>query len=116
MAETMRFIAMAIAASHRLGWIALGLYIQRINLPAEKNPFYEKLIDYHRAMGNEYHFFESAMKWADDFRMVMFNELALRVDAIEDNWGPFQIKQQQKSLLMRRAQQTQLELEGAWIN
>lgn len=114
--KAMRYLAMAIAASRRLGWIALGLYIHRVNMSATKTMLYDKLIDYHRAMNNDYHFVETSMKWADDYRMVMFGELAKRLDAIDDNWGTRFFKENQKSILIRRATNARAEIEGAWLN
>lgn len=115
----MRYVAMAYASSRRLGWIALALYIQRMKMPlpkAKDGPFYKSLIEYHRAMGNVYHFVETCMGWADDFRMAMYQtELVQRLDAIEDNWGTYLTKQSQKNTIMRKAQRARRELENAWI-
>jgi len=115
MAEAMRYLAMGIAASRRLGWIALGLYIQKMNVPVPSNPFYKTLIEYHRAMKTEYQFTESIMVWADDYRMVLFpDEYVKRLDAINDGWGHYHQKEMQKATIMRRACRARLELDNAW--
>lgn len=115
MAEAMRYLAMAIAASNRLGWIALGLYIERMNVAVPANPFYKTALEYHRAMNTPYVLHDSIMAWADDYRMVLFPmEFCQRLDAIDDGWGVFHIKEMQKSMLIRRQQRARLELENAW--
>ena len=118
MAQAMRYLAMAIAASHRLGWIALGLYIERMNVSAPKDtPFYKTLLEYQRAMNVEYKFHESMMAWADDIRMLYFpDEFVMRLDAIDDTWEPFHVKEMQKGTIMRRQQRARLEIEGAWLH
>lgn len=115
MAKAMKYLAMAIASSRRLGWIALGLYIKRMSMTLPKSDV--NLLEYHRQMGNDYHFVETCMQWADDFRMAMSQrELIQRLDAIDGHRGTFLNKQLQKNNLMRRAQRARLELENAWIN
>jgi len=114
----MRYVAIAYAASRRLGWIALGLYIQRMKQELPRTPnriYYKTLLDYHRAAGNTYHFVETCLGWADDFRMAMYpEELGQRLDAIEDSWQSYIAKQSQKNVLIRKAQRARLELENAW--
>lgn len=108
---------MAIASSKRLGWIALGIYIQRMNIPAATNPFYKTIIDYHRAMSDSYHMIETTMTWADDYRMVMFpNELIQRLEAIDNEWDSYLVKKKRKLFIRRRAERARLELTEAWSN
>lgn len=118
LAEAFRQVGMAIAASKRLGWIALGLYIMRMNaVVIEENPFYDSIIEYHRAMGSGYQFIELAMGWADDHRMAMFpEELSMRIEVIDNNWGHIVKKQQQKAMLIRRTKRAQNELFSSWSN
>lgn len=115
-AKAMRYVAMAIASSRRLGWIALGLYIQRMNLSMKNMPAFDTCLDYYRVINDDYHAVETTMAWADDYRMVMFNELVERMEAIDDTWDKFWIKEQRKSLVMKRVARTRLELEDAWLN
>jgi hypothetical protein len=115
MAEAMRYLAMAIAASHRLGWIALGLYIERMNAAPPANPFYKTILEYRRAMNDPYEFLESIMGWADDHRMVHFpEEFSRRLDAIDDGWGVYHIKEMQKAHIIRRYQRARNEIENIW--
>lgn len=120
MAKAMKHLAMAIAASRRLGWIALALYIKRMGMGLPKTPgrvYFKTLLEYHRSMGNDYHFVETCMQWADDFRMAMYHgELIRRLDIIDSSRNSFLNNQLQKNNLLRRAQRALLELEDAWID
>ena len=117
LSEAFRNISIAIAASHRLGWIALGLYIEKMNVAPPANPYYKTLLEYHQAMGDEYKFQESIMAWADDYRMILFpNEFIQRLDAIDDGDGAFYTKELQKSLILRRAQRARNEIKNMWGN
>lgn len=115
LAIAMRYVAIAIASSRRLGWIALGLYIQRMNLTIPM-PGYKTSLEYHRAICDDYYAVETTMAWADDFRMIMFNELVKRMEAIDDTWDALWIKEERKRLVMKKAQRARLELENAWLN
>lgn len=115
MAEAMKYLAMAIAASRRLGWIALGLYIERMSTPAPLvvRARYKTSLEHYRAIEG-YQFKESIMAWADDYRMVLFpNELDARIEAIDEGWEPFYIKEQRKKVVLRRAERAKQEIDGA---
>jgi hypothetical protein len=115
MGDAMKHLAMAIAASQRLGWIALGLYIRKMNISVVENPFYKTLIEYHRAMHSEYEFMESIMTWADEYRMVLFpGEFLKRLDAIDNEPSLYHIKERQRRIITRKAERAKLELSGAW--
>lgn len=117
MAEAMKYLAMGIASSRRLGWIALGLYIVRMNMPASKRgapmPVYKTMLDYYRAIKGTYKLQETMMSWADDLRMVYFpDELLERLDAIDESWNPFQVKELQKEMVIRRVRRARVELDN----
>lgn len=71
MCELFRQLGIAIRANHRLGWIALGIYIKRMQSPCPSNPFYNTYLDYFRSMG-EYKFNDDFFCYAEDFRFLVF--------------------------------------------
>ena len=108
---------MAIAASKRLGWIALGIYIERMNVlaPMALRSRYKTMLDWQQATNKEFKLADSLMEWADDYRMVLFpDEFIERLDAIDESKLQFATKELHKAQILRRATRARLELEGSW--
>ncbi len=108
---------MAAAAGRRLGWIALGIYIERMSVPPPLvvRAKYKNTLEWKRITDGEYKFSESIMEWADDYRMALYpNEFIARLEAIDESTIPFHKKELQKALLLRKLNRARVEIEGSW--
>lgn len=113
LAKAMKYVGMAISASRRLGWIALGIYIKKMSAPAPlaMRARYKTLIEYYRRT-REYEFMPSIMEWADDYRMVLYpNEFLARLDAIDRSSLSEKAKETQAEIILKRANKAKVELK-----
>ncbi len=119
LAKAMRYVGMAICASRRLGWIALGIYITKMNAPAPLalRARYKTLLEYYRGTAGYYHSREyelirSIMEVADDYRMVLYpKEFLARLDAIDKSNLSERAKETQTELILKRANKAKAELK-----
>jgi hypothetical protein len=109
-------IGIAIGASKRLGWIALGLYIERLRQPGHnsRNGYHETMHEYYRRYNPQHYEMSNVMMmWSDDYRMALFpDELKQRLTMIEGGRATSAVKAAKQNTLVNRAASAKLKLDG----
>src|SRR6266568_8677302 len=103
MDQLFRQIGIAIGASKRLGWIALGLCIERLHTYVYMNPNV-LMFEYYKSRNEGIdHLLTTMMMWADDYRMALFPaELKSRLILIDSCGNSYKYQEYKKSTLIRR--------------